>query len=52
MLQYLQFRGMSTSMQENYLCAVSKISEHFNKSPDQITEEKLREYFLYLKKVG
>lgn len=51
MLQDLQLRGMSESTQESYLYAVRKISEHYHKTPDQITEEELREYFLYLKNV-
>lgn len=49
MLQDLQLRGMSKSTQDNYLYPVRQISEHYDKSPDQITEEELREYFLYLK---
>lgn len=51
MLQDLQLRGMSDSAQHNYLRAVRKISEHFGKTPDLITDEELREYFLYLKNV-
>ena len=51
MLQDLQLRGMSTSTQDNYVRAVRKISEHYDKTPDQITEEELRQYFLYLKNV-
>jgi integrase/recombinase XerD len=51
MLQDLQLRSMSESTQESYLYAVRKISEHYHKAPDQITEEELREYFLYLKNV-
>jgi site-specific recombinase XerD len=30
---------------------VRKLTEHCGKSPDQITEEELRHYFLYLKNV-
>ena len=51
MLQDLQLRGMSSSTQESYIHAVRKISEHYNKLPDQITEDEIREYFLYLKNV-
>jgi len=39
MQQDLQLRGMSESTQESYLYAVRQISEHFNKTPDQITED-------------
>ena len=51
MLQDLQLRGMAKSTQDDYVRAVRKIAEHYNKLPDQITEEELREYFLYLKNV-
>ena len=51
MLQDLQLRGMSQATQDNYLRAVRKISEHYNKLPDEITEDEIREYFLYLKNV-
>jgi integrase/recombinase XerD len=51
MLQDLQLRGMAKATQDNYLRAVRKISEHYNKLPDQITENEIREYFLYLKNV-
>jgi integrase/recombinase XerD len=47
--QDLQLRGMAPSTQHDYLRAVRKISEHYQISPDQITEDQLREYFLYLK---
>jgi site-specific recombinase XerD len=30
---------------------VRQLAEHFNQSPDKITDEQLREYFLYLKNV-
>lgn len=51
MLQDLQLRGMAPSTQESYLYAVRCVSEHYHKLPDQITEDELREYFLYLKNV-
>jgi integrase/recombinase XerD len=50
-LQDLQLRGMARDTQDNYTRAVRKISEHYNKLPDQISEEEIREYFLYLKNV-
>ena len=50
-LQDLQLRGMAPAAQDNYLRAVRKISEHYDKLPDQITEEEIRGYFLYLKNV-
>jgi hypothetical protein len=32
--------------------AVRQLSEHFNKPPDQLTEEQLRDCFLYPEKLG
>jgi integrase/recombinase XerD len=49
MMEDLQLRGMSESTQESYLRAVRKLEEHYGKSPGEITEEELRQYFLYLK---
>jgi len=51
MIEDLQLRGLSEGTQKQYVWVVSKLSEHFNKSPDLITEEELREYFLYLKNI-
>lgn len=51
MIEDLQLRGMSERTQEMYVRAVRQLAEHYHKSPDQITEEELRQYFLYLKNV-
>jgi site-specific recombinase XerD len=49
MVEDLQLRGMSANTQIAYLHAVRRLAKHYNKSPDQISEEELRQYFLYLK---
>ena len=51
MLQDMQLRGFSERTQECYLRSVRLLAEHFDKPPDQITEEELRKYFLYVKNV-
>jgi len=51
MIEDLQLRGLSETTQGMYVRAVRMLSEHYHKSPDQITEEELRQYFLYLKNV-
>jgi integrase/recombinase XerD len=51
MLQDMQLRGFSERTQECYLRGVRLLAQHFNKSPDQISEEELRQYFLYVKNV-
>jgi len=47
----LQLRGMSERTQEMYVRAVRQLSEHYHRSPDELSEEELRDYFLYIKNV-
>jgi len=49
MIEDLQLRGLAESTQKNYVRAVRQLAEHYCKPPDEITEEELRQYFLYLK---
>src|SRR3989454_6575345 len=49
MIECLQLRGLSERTQESYVRAVRQLAEHYHKSPDLITEEELRQYFLHLK---
>jgi integrase/recombinase XerD len=51
MIEDLQLRGLSERTPEMYVRAVRQLAEHYHKSPDRITEEELRDYFLYLKNV-
>jgi site-specific recombinase XerD len=51
MIEDMQLRGLSEKTQEVYVGVVRRLAEHFGKSPDRISEEELRQYFLYLKNV-
>src|SRR5256712_246408 len=51
MLECLQLRGLSARTQESYVRAVRQLAQHYHKSPDLITEEELRQYFLFIKNV-
>jgi len=51
MIECLQLRGLSERTQESYVRAVRQLAEHYHKSPDLISEEELRQYFLHLKNV-
>ena len=51
MIEDLQLRGMAERTQEMYVRAVRQLAQHFHTSPDQITEEELRQYFLHLRNV-
>ena len=48
MIEDMQLRGLSERTQDTYLRTVRQLAEHYGKSPDQISEEELRQYFLYL----
>mgnify|MGYP006300542909 CR=1 FL=1 len=43
----LQINGKSERTQQCYARAVRMLIEHFDKEPDKISEEELRDYFLY-----
>jgi len=51
MIECLQLQGYSERTQEAYVRAVRQLADHYHKPPDQITEEELRQYFLYIKTV-
>lgn len=51
MQEDLQLHGYAERTQEMYLRAVRQLAEHYHKSPDRITEQELRDYFLYAKNV-
>ena len=48
MLEDMQLRGLSARTQGSYVVAVRQLAEHFYTSPDCLSEEQLRQYFLYL----
>ncbi|MDP9314951.1 MAG: site-specific integrase [Chloroflexota bacterium] len=49
MIADMQLRGLADRTQESYLSAVQHLALHYRKPPDQITDEELRQYFLYLR---
>ncbi len=49
MIEDMQLRGFAERTQQSYLTAISKLARYYQKSPDQIGEQELRTYFLYLK---
>jgi site-specific recombinase XerD len=48
MTEDMQLAGLSTSTQEAYVGAVARLFAYFETTPARLTEEQLREYFLYL----
>ena len=50
MLADLQLRGATTRTQETYLREVSNLAKYYNRSPEELGEEELKEYMLYMMK--
>jgi len=48
MIEDLQLHGLSNNTQVSCVRSVRFLAEYYRKPPDQITEEELREYFLFL----
>ena len=49
MLDELQLRNLAEATVDTYVKAVSRFARHFNKSPDQLGPEQVREYLLHLR---
>lgn len=48
MIEDMKLRGLAPSPQRAYVQAVRDFAVHYNKPPDQISDEELRSYFVYL----
>ena len=48
MLEDMQLRGLSARTQEAYARAVWQLAQYYRRRPEQLSEEELRQYFLYL----
>ena len=49
MIEDMQLRGLAVRTQQAYVQAVQQLALHYGRSPDELDEEDLRRYFLYLK---
>src|SRR5262245_47221937 len=49
MIHDLQLGGLSARTQEAYVRAVRQLADYFHQPPDQLSEEQVRRYFLFLK---
>jgi site-specific recombinase XerD len=47
-LEDMQLQGLSERTQTAYVGAVRQLAKYFGKSPDQLNDDDLRQYFLYL----
>ncbi len=48
MLEDLQLRGLAPKTQQCSVAAVHQLAQHYRRPPDQLSEEELRQYFLFL----
>jgi len=48
MREDMQLRGLSARTQEAYARAVWQLAQHYHRSPAQLSDDELRQYFLYL----
>jgi integrase/recombinase XerD len=48
MIEDMRLRGLSPHTERAYVQAVRGLAEYYPKSPEQVSEEELRRYFLYL----
>ncbi len=49
MIEDMQLRGLAERTQESYVLVVRQLAAYYRRSPDEIGEQELRQYFLYLK---
>jgi integrase/recombinase XerD len=49
MLEDLQLRGLAPKTQQCYVAAVRQLAHYYRRPPDQLSDEELRQYFLYLR---
>ena len=48
MLEDMQLHGLARGTQNVYVHAVQALAEYYHRSPDQLTEEQVRQFFLHL----
>ena len=48
MIEDMTLKGLSPATQKLYLMQVNHLAKYFKRSPDELSKEEIREYFLYL----
>ncbi len=48
MIEDMTLKGLSPATQKLYLMQVKHLAKYFKRSPDELSKEEIREYFLYL----
>lgn len=52
MTEDMELRGLAPATQDAYLRHVEQLAFYYGKSPDLVTDEEFRQYFLHLKQRG
>jgi integrase/recombinase XerD len=48
LIEDMKLRGLAESTQKRYLDSIKALANHFHRRPDQITQEQVRNYLIYL----
>jgi site-specific recombinase XerD len=48
MIEDMRLHGLAEGTQRVYVDAVKQLATHYNRSPDRLTEQQVREFFIYL----
>lgn len=51
MIQDMELYSLAASTQKQYIYAIRALAKYYHKSPDLISEQELRDYFLYLTQI-
>ncbi len=49
MIKAIDLRNLSKHTKRSYLATVTRLTKHYQESPEKITEEQIEDYLLYLK---
>lgn len=49
MIRAMELKDLSENTQKAYLQAVTSLAKHYKRSPNQLSQEMLEDYLLYLK---
>jgi len=52
MIEDMKLAGLSPGTQSTYIDAVRKLAAHYRRSPDRLSEEEVRAYFVSLRERG
>ena len=49
MIRSMKLRNFFPKAQESYLCQITKLAGHYDKSPDKLTHKDLQDYLIHMK---